>query len=122
MGGQVRKQPELRPRQAHRPRTLRTGGGGQALAQLPRILDQRTHVGTDLEHPLGLGEDRAGRAGLGEREMSACELEAHLDGQPGKTVIEQRSQTVRARQRRARILRSRLMQRDVRHRHVRERA
>ena len=59
---------------------------------------------------------------LGEREMGACELEPDLDGQPGKTVIEQRPQTVRACQRRAGILRSRLVERDARRRHVRERA
>ena len=57
-----------------------------------------------LEHPLGLGENRAGRAGLAEREMGAGELEPDLDGQPGNAVVEQRPQTVRARQRRARVL------------------
>ena len=122
MGGQVRKQPQLRTRQAHRPRPARPGGGGDALVQLTRVLDERAHVGTELEHLLGLGEDRAGGAGLGEREMGAGELEPDLDGQPGKTVIQQRPQTVRAGQRRARILRSRLVERDARRRHVRERA
>jgi len=122
MSGEERKQPELRTRQAHRPRPARPGGRRDAFVQLPHILDQRAHVGTDLEHPLGLGEDRARGAGLGERKMSADELEPHLDGQPGKTVIQKRPQAVRACQRRARILRSRLVERDARCRHVRERA
>ena len=61
--------------------------------------------GTELEHPLGLGENRAGGAGIGECEVGACELEPDLDGQPGNAVVEHRPQTVRARQRRAGILR-----------------
>ena len=61
-------------------------------------------------------------AGLGEREMGARELEPDLDGQPGKAVVEQRPQTVRARQRRAGILLSRLVECDARRRHMRERA
>ena len=122
MGGEERKQPELRTRQAHRPRPARPGGRRDALAQLACVLDQRAHLRTELEHPLGLGQNRAGRAGLGQREMGARELEADLDGQPGKAVVEHRPQTVRARQRRAGILLSRLMEGYARRRHMRERA
>ena len=122
MGGEVRQQPELRTRQAHRPGAGRPGGRRHAVAQLPRFVDQRAHVRTELEHPLGLGENRAGRAGIGQCEMGACELEPDLDGQPGNTVVEQGPQTVRARQRRAGIFRSRLVECDARRRHVHDRA
>ena len=44
MRGQVGEQPQLGPRQAHRPGTGRPGGGGHALVQLPRVLDERPHV------------------------------------------------------------------------------
>ena len=44
--------------------------------------------------------------------MRACELEPDFDGQPGKAVVEQRSQTVGARQRRSRLLASSLVECD----------
>ena len=122
MGGEVGKQPELRSGQAHRPSAPRPGGRRHAVTQLPRIRDQAAHVRTQLEHPLGVREDRAGRAGLGEREMGACQLETDLDGQPGKAVVEQWPQAVRARQRRAGILGPRLVSRDACRGHVRDRA
>ena len=77
---------------------------------------------TELEQLLGLGKNRAGRAGLREREMGAGELEAHLDGHPGDAVVEHWAQTVRAGQRGPCILLSRLVQCYARGRHVRERA
>ena len=88
MGGEVRKQPELRARQAHRPGTGRPGGRRHAVVQLPRLLDERAQVRAELEHPLGLGENRAGGARLAECEMGACELEPDFDGQPGNAVVE----------------------------------
>ena len=122
MRGEVRKQPQLRARQAHRPGAGRPLGRRHALVQLPRLLDERAHVGTQLEHLLGLGEHRAGRAGVGEREMGACELEPDFDRRPGNAVVEQRPQTVGARECRTGILVSSLVDGDTRRRRERERA
>ncbi len=59
------------------------------VVQLSRILDERAHVRAELDHPLGLREDRPGRTHFAEGEMRARELEADFDGQPGKAVVEQ---------------------------------
>ena len=72
--------------------------------------------------PLGLGEHRAGGAGIGEREVGARELETDLDRDPGNAMVEQWPQPVGACERRAGILVSALVERDARRRHVHERA
>ena len=79
-------------------------------------------MGTELEHPLGFGENCARGTRVGEGEMGARELEPYLHGMPRKTMIELRSQSMHARQRRASIVQSRLMERDTRCRNVSDRA
>ena len=120
MGGEVRKQPEFRTRQAHRPLAGRPGARRHAVAQVPRLPDQGTHVRAELEHALGLRENRAGSARLGECEVGTCELEADVDGQPGKPVVEHGPQTVRAHQRRSRLCVSGLVECDPCRRSVHE--
>ena len=122
MRREVRKQPQLRAGQAHRPGAGGLGRCRHALVHLARIGDERAHLRAQLEHALGLGEDRARGARLAEREMRAGQLESDLDRQPGNAVVEQRPEPVRARQRRARRLRSPLVQRDACRHRVRDRA
>ncbi len=90
--------------------------------QLLCVVDEQSQVWTKFEYLLGLGEDRASGAGLGKREMGAGELKPNSDGQPGKTVIQQRPQTVCTDQRRARIVWSAVVKRDAGRRHVHDRA
>ena len=92
MGGEVRKQPELRTRQAHRPGSGRAGGRRHPVVQLSRVVDERAHVRAELEHPLGLRENRAGRAGVAEREMGACRARAR----PGWSAREGRDRAAAA--------------------------
>src|SRR4029450_8003442 len=83
-----------------------------AAAQRPRPLDQRAQARTELEHALGLGENRAGGARVTQREMRARELETDRAGHARKTRIELRPQPVGARQRRSRLPVSGLVEGD----------
>ena len=118
MGGEVGKQPQLCTGQAHRPGAGRPGGRRQALAKLAGLLDERAQVRAELEHALGLAENGAGGARVGECEVGACELEPDFDGPPREAVVEQRSQTVDARQRRSRLVAPALVECDPRRRSV----
>ena len=122
MGGEIGKQPKLGARQAHRPGAGRPGGRREAVAKLSRVLDERAQVGAELEHILGLSENRAGGGRLAEREMDARELEPDSDGYPGNAVVEHGPQAVGTRQGRAGILRPRLVERDTCRRDVHDRA
>ena len=59
-----------------------------------RAVDEGSEIRAELEDTLGLGENRAGGRRFAEREMGSYEIEPDLHGEPGKTVIEQRPQTV----------------------------
>ena len=123
MRGEVRKQPELRARQAHRPGAGRTRSSPATRSRSSRASSTSDPMSRPkLEHALGLLRTVRAALGVAEREMGARELEPDLDGQPGDAVVEQRPQTVRACQRRAGLLRSRLVERDTRRRGVRDRA
>jgi hypothetical protein len=64
MSREIRKQPELSARQAHRPAAGRAGRRHHALAQLPYLLGEGAEVGAAMEHLFGFGEDCASGGGL----------------------------------------------------------
>jgi hypothetical protein len=121
LGGEIHKQPELGGRQAHSPGAGRAGRRRHALAQLPYLLGEGADVWATLEHPFGIGQDRASGGSLAQCEMDAGELEPDLDAEPGEAVVEQRPQTVDARNGRASIRTPSFVERDPCHRNMHDR-